>query len=426
MNTPKLPAGPRRILHVPRRFVEHEWGGTESVLANLLAAQRGLGWEPEIHTSLALSTVRRESWRGIEVRRYPYVYPFFGLNAAQKAAMDKKGGNLMSCSLLWALWRRPDVRLLHAHVLKRPGGIVRTAARRRGLPYVVTLHGGIFDVPKAELASLTEAQEGKFEWGKFAGALLGSRRVLDDAGAVICVGRVEAEKARKALPHDRVHHIGNGVDCAFFSQGDGAGFRAKHGLPASARVMLCVSRFDPQKDQLAVVEAFDAQAARHPDLHLVLAGPATLADYVAKIDARIAASPHASRVRRLASLAPGSEELAGAFQAAEVFMIASRHEPFGIVALEAWSAGVCVVASTAGGLADLVRDGETGFSFAPGDAAGAAAALGRALDEREPARRCAAAGRARATGEFAWSRIAEQTEAAYQAAEAWWAASRGR
>jgi glycosyltransferase involved in cell wall biosynthesis len=269
---------------------------------------------------------------------------------------------------------------------------------------VVTLHGGIFDVPKAELASLTEAQEGKFEWGKFAGALLGSRRVLDDAGAVICVGRVEAEKARKALPHDRVHHIGNGVDCAFFSLGDGAAFRAKHGLPANARVMLCVSRFDPQKDQLAVVEAFDAQAARHPDLHLVLAGPATLADYVAKIDARIAASPHASRVRRLASLAPGSVELAGAFQAAEVFMIASRHEPF----------------------ADLVRDGETGFSFAPGDAAGAAAALGRALDERELAKRCAAAGRARATGEFAWSRIAEQTEKAYQAAEAWWAASRGK
>jgi glycosyltransferase involved in cell wall biosynthesis len=415
-----------RILHVPRRFVEHEWGGTESVLANLLAAQKAAGWEPEIHTSLALSTVRAETWRGIEVRRYPYVYPFFGLSAAQKAAMDKKGGNLVSWSLLRGLWRRPGVRLLHAHVLKRPGGIVRTAARLRGLPYVVTLHGGIFDVPKAELASLTEAQEGKPEWGKLAGALLGSRRVLDDAGAVICVGRVEAEKARAALPHDRVHHIGNGVDCAFFSQGDGAAFRARHGLPAEARVVLCVSRFDPQKDQLLVVEAFDAVAARHPDLHLVLAGPATLAEYVARIDARIAASPHAGRIRRLGALAPGSAELAGAFQAAEVFMIASRHEPFGIVALEAWSAGLCVVASTAGGLADLVRDGETGLAFAPGDAAGAATALGRALEDRALAGRCATAGRLRAEGEFSWARIAEQTERAYQAAEAWQAGRKGR
>lgn len=420
------PIGPRRILHVPRRFVEHEWGGTESVLANLLAAQKKAGWEPEIHTSLALSTTRSETWRGLEVRRYPYVYPFFGLSAAQTAAMDKKGGNLVSWSLLRGLWRRPGVRLLHAHVLKRPGGIVRTAARLRGLPYVVTLHGGIFDVPKAELASLTEAQEGKLEWGKLAGALLGSRRVLDDAGAVICVGRVEAEKARAALPHGRVHHIGNGVDCAFFSQGDAAGFRAAHALPATARVVLCVSRFDPQKDQLLVVEAFDAVAARYPDLHLVLAGPATLADYVTKIDARIAASPHAARIRRLGALAPGSAELAGAFQAAEVFMIASRHEPFGIVALEAWSAGLCVVASTAGGLADLVRDGETGLVFAPGDGVGAAVALGRALDDRALAARCAKAGRARAEGEFSWARIAEQTEQAYQSAEAWWAGRKGR
>ncbi len=281
----------RRILHVPRRFVEHEWGGTESVLANLLAAQRRLGFEPEIHTSLALSTVRRETWREIEVRRYPYVYPFLGLSAEQKAAMDKKGGNLLSWSLLWGLWRRKHVRLLHAHVLKRPGGVVRTAARLRKLPYVVTLHGGIFDVPTAEMASLTEAQAGKFEWGRIAGALLGSRRVLEDAGAVICVGRNEAEKARASLGHDRVHHIGNGVDCAFFSQGDGAVFRARHELPQNARIVLCVSRFDPQKDQMLLIHAFDAVADRQPDVHLVLAGPATLVDYVAKIDARIAAMP---------------------------------------------------------------------------------------------------------------------------------------
>lgn len=409
----------RRILHIPRRFVEHEWGGTESVLANLLAAQRGQGWEPEIHTSLALSTVRREMWRDIEVRRYPYVYPFFGLTDQQKAAMDKKGGNLISWSMLAGLWRRPDVRLLHAHVLKRPGGIVRTAARLRGLPYVVTLHGGSFDVPAAELASITEAQSGKVEWGKFAGALLGSRKVLHDAGAVICVGRVEAEKARASLPHDRIYHIGNGVDCGAFDKGDAAGFRAKYDLPANARVVLCVSRFDPQKDQLMVVEAFDALAARYPDLYLVLAGPATLAAYVDQIDARIAASPHASRMRRLGALKPGSADLMGAFQAAEIFMIGSRHEPFGIVVLEAWSAGRCVVSSTAGGLADLVRDGETGLTFAPGDVAGAVTALERALVDRELAARCRAGGRARALAEFSWQRIAEQTEQAYQAAEAW-------
>ena len=44
----------RRIIHVPRRFVFDEWGGTETVLAELVSQQRRQGWEPEIHTSRAL------------------------------------------------------------------------------------------------------------------------------------------------------------------------------------------------------------------------------------------------------------------------------------------------------------------------------------------------------------------------------------
>lgn len=85
---------------------------------------------PEIHPSLALSTVRRETWQELEIFRYPYCYPFVGLNAGQRRAMDKKGGNLLSWSLLWGLWRRPDVRLFHVHALKRLGGA--RYSRRRG------------------------------------------------------------------------------------------------------------------------------------------------------------------------------------------------------------------------------------------------------------------------------------------------------
>jgi glycosyltransferase involved in cell wall biosynthesis len=331
--------------------------------------------------------------------------------------MDKKGGNLLSWSLLAGLAGARGVRVYHAHALKRLGGIVRTAARLRRRPYVVTLHGGVFDVPAAEFAQLVEAQAGKFEWGRLAGALLGSRRVLEDADAVICVGRTEAEKARAALPHDRIHHLGNGVDCDFFSRGDRAAFRAAHGLPAGATVVLCVSRLDPQKDQLTLLAAFEALAPRHPDLHLVLAGPATAADYVAVLDARIAAGPCAGRVRRLGSLAPGSAELAGAFQAADVFALASRHEPFGIVVLEAWSAGLPVVVSEVGGLVDLVEPGRTGLRFPVGDAAACAAALGTVLADPARARGWGAAGRQLARERYAWPSVARATEAIYAQAE---------
>jgi glycosyltransferase involved in cell wall biosynthesis len=407
-----------KIIHVPRRFVVHEWGGTESVLANLVREQKAAGWAPEIYTSLALSDQRQEDFRGVPVRRFPYCYPFFGLSAAQRQAMDKKGGNLLSWSLLAGLARAPGVRLLHAHALKRVGGIVRTAARWRGCPYVVTLHGGVFDVPAAEFAQLVENQAGKVEWGRLAGALLGSRKVLEEADAVICVGCTEAEKARAALPHDRIYHLGNGVDFDRFAQGDGAAFRAAQGIPPEAEVILCVSRLDPQKDQLTLLEAFTSIAARCPRSWLVIAGPATAPDYVAELDRRIAASGVGSRIRRLGSLAPDSPELLGAFHAANLFALASRHEPFGIVVLEAWSAGLPVVVSAVGGLVDLVEPEQTGLRFAAGDAADCARALERMLTDSSLRQRCAAAGKKLARERYAWPQVAAQLEEIYQRAEA--------
>ena len=412
-------AAPRRsIIHVPRRFVEHEWGGTESVLASLAHQQAAAGWQPEIYTSLALSQERFGHFRGVPVRRFTYCYPFFGLNANQRRAMDKKGGNLLSWSLLAALVRAPGVRLYHAHAAKRLGGTVRTAARLRGRPFVITLHGGMFDVPAEEFSQLVENQAGKVEWGRLAGALLGSRRVLHDADAVICVGQREAQKARANLGHDRVFHLPNGVDCDRFARGNRAAFRAHHAIPGGARVVLCVSRIDPQKDQMTLVTAFDHLAAHDPRLHLVLAGPATAPDYLIALDRRIASSPFAARIRRLGSLAPGSAELSDAFHGADVFALASRHEPFGIVVLEAWSAGLPVVTSSIGGLGELIVPGETGLLFDSGDPGQCARALGRMLSTPDLAAFCAANGQALARERYAWTKIAAQLETIYRTAEA--------
>ncbi len=99
---------------------------------------------------MALSRTRVDLCRNIPVRRYPYRYPFLGLDAAQRAQLDKKGGNLISLRLFRYLVAARDVRLYHAHTLKRLGGEVFTAARLRKKPFVVTLHGGVFDVPAAE------------------------------------------------------------------------------------------------------------------------------------------------------------------------------------------------------------------------------------------------------------------------------------
>jgi hypothetical protein len=127
------------VIHVPRRFVAHEWGGTETVILEISKQQLAAGYEPKIVTSMALATSRHDVIGGIAVERYPHIYPFCGLSAEDRAAMDKKGGNLLSLPLLAALLREPDVRIYHAHALKRLGGSgfsprrgFRCAGRRTG------------------------------------------------------------------------------------------------------------------------------------------------------------------------------------------------------------------------------------------------------------------------------------------------------
>ena len=410
----------RRIIHVPRRFVAEEWGGTETVVLECCRQQKLHGWQPEIFTSMALAKQRNEAIRDINVRRFRYCYPFFGLSRSQKGALDKKGGNLLSLSLFFAMLTARNVRLFHAHSLKRLGGMVRTAARLKKKPIVVTLHGNIFDVPAAERSSLTKPIEGKFEWGRPFGALFGSRRVLDDADMIICVGESEYDAAQRTLAHDRISYLPNGVDCAKFASGNGAAFRAKHGIPNDAFVVMNLSRIDEQKNQMLLVEAFAKLSAEHSTAHLVLIGPETQPDYAAQIRSLVNQRGLASRVHLLPGIKNDDRALVDAYHACDVFVLPSRHEPFGIVVLEAWSAGKPVVASFVGGLQSLICDGENGLFIHP-DRPNAADDLVMKLlmlsQSRSTRTQLAEAGRCEAAANYDWPQINNRLEAIYQRAE---------
>ena len=92
------------------------------------------------------------------------------------------------------LSREPGLDLIHLHTGKRLGAIGRHVARKRRIPYVVTVHGGVLDIPDKEFATYLSPTEGCFEWGKLLGLLYGSRRVFDDADAIICVDASESGK----------------------------------------------------------------------------------------------------------------------------------------------------------------------------------------------------------------------------------------
>ena len=168
----------------------------------------------------------------------------------------------------------------------------------------------------------------------------------------------QLERLYSAVPA-RIEVVPPGVDHRVFAPGDRVAQRAALGF-GDAPVLLFVGRIQPLKGVDMAVRALASLSA--PDAHLVVVGGPSGPDGEAELD----------RVRRLAGalgvagrvtfVAPQAHHhLARWYQAADVCLVPSRSESFGLVALEAAACGTPVVAAAVGGLRTLVDHANTGF-----------------------------------------------------------------
>ena len=404
-----------RVLQIARRFVRQEWGGTETVVLETSRRLLAGGMQTEVICPNALAKEDRETMGGVMIRRFGYFYPYFGLSANARNQMDKKAGNLFSFSLMRYLKRQPAVDLVHLHTAKRLGGIGRYVARKRKIPYVVSLHGGCLDVPAEESQQWTAPTRGALEWGKALGWWVGSRRVLEDASAIICVGEGEYSAIRKEYPNHRVVHLPNGVDIDRFRNGDGNAFREKFSIDSDVTLLLCMARIDPQKNQLELIRSMPAWKRTRGSVHLLLVGPVTSSEYATQLRKEIDRLELADDVTIVRGIDPQSQDLPNAYHAADLFVLPSMHEPFGIVVVEAWAAGLPVVASNAGGLSGLITDQVTGRLFDPsreGDCAGAV--LDALNAPSETTHKMIQAARREAEDKYSWEQVTEQLKSIYE------------
>ena len=421
-----------RIAHVLRRLSFDDWGGTEQVVWNIAKAQKAAGHDVRLFATTALwrfsatkntestkslcplcslwqkNEPRTETVEGIEILRFRPVYPWWPMPESLVAELDRKGGNPFVPGLGRALreWR-PDV--IHCHAMARIAELCLRVAHSTTQPpnhqttepkTVISLHGGGANVPMVEAKSLKAPTRGRLPWGKLLDYAFGwTRRVPEDFGGIVCVGEDEYERYRAKHPH--VMFLPNGVDTALFGGQVATADKPNHPTtqPPNHLTILCVARIDRQKNQMALVEYL----ARHPGARVRLAGPVTQPDYRAELEARAAALGVSDRLSFAGALKPGSPELLAEYRDADVFVLPSRHEPFGIVVLEAWAAGLPVAASDVGGLGRLcAAHPRAAAVFAPGDAAALDAAVDKAFAERAE---MSAAGVA-AAHEYDWAVLA--------------------
>ena len=382
---------PLKIAHVVRRYSPAEWGGTETVVMHTVEEQRALGHDPRVFCTAALQPPDARSTENVAF--FPYFYPYFPMPAADRLKLDKKGGSPYALKLFKAVAAfRPDV--IHIHAGGRLACAAVKLAKRLGVPSVISLHGGAASVPASELEEMLKPLKGKFPYGAILDRLFGLRfDPLAKVDVIICISHEEERRLKEKYPGRNVQYLPNGVD--------GGEVRAA-ARPGSN--ILCVSRIDYQKNQLALVELLAAR----PGCRLTLVGPITARWYADKIAARAKELGVGDRLTLVPGLPPGSAELEAAFASANVFVLPSVHEPFGIVALEAMARGIPLIASNVGGLPDFVKDGENGLLFDPSAPANLVRAFDR-LVALPPERIEAMVSAARATADqFTWRSVIDR------------------
>jgi len=401
-----------RTAQIIRRFSFSEWGGTETVVWNTARTLQEKGNPTEIFATRALSSVQDEAKGAIQIHRFGYRYPYFPLSKEKVRMLDKKGGNPVVPGLQKAL-RKGEFDILHCHTMGRMAATVRAAARQLHVPYVMTLHGGYFDVPPAEIKQMVRPLKGTIPYGNIMDRLLGRRvDALKLANGIVCVGENELGPAKEHFPGKLITCLPNGVVYDYFHDYSGSDFRKQVGIRSDRKILLCVSRIDYQKNQLILPEVL---ALLGEPWHLVFIGAPTAEWYMDKLREKVRLMNLSDRVTMITGVAPDSSLLPSAYHAASAFLLPSLHEPFGIVVLEAWSAGVPVIASPVGGLKTLIRDGETGFFAPPEGAPDEWASLVRKLDEDADLRgRITEAADAEVRAKYSWDTITDSLLDFYQ------------
>jgi len=196
-----------------------------------------------------------------------------------------------------------------------------------------------------------------------------------------------------------------GVDHAVFRPGPQIEARGELGLPGGPLVLF-VGRIQPLKGIDVAVAAFADVAAAVPDARLLVvggpSGPQGAAE-VARLGAMTAEFGVEERVEVRDPMP--HPELAAAYRSADVLLVPSRSESFGLVAVEAQACALPVVAAEVGGLAYTVVDGESGFLVPGWNPAGYAGAVRRILEDADTAARLSREALAHSES-FSWSAAA--------------------
>jgi glycosyltransferase involved in cell wall biosynthesis len=305
----------------------------------------------------------------------------------------------------WPLYRalseriaRVDIVHLHSLYLFHVWAAARIA-RRVGVPYLLRPHGTLDPFLWKRHRLRKRIMELAFQ-----------DRAIRGAAALHFTAQEELELARPYSHGVPGVVVPNGLNIAEFEALPApGGLRRAHPEIGARRVVLFLSRLNFKKGLDLLIPGFARARARHPDLHLVIAGPD---DGMRGQVERWVAQNNVADAVTLTGMLTGVRKLE-ALVDAYCFVLPSYSENFGIAIVEAMACGVPVAISDKVNIWREVVDGGAGL-VGPTTIDGVAEQIARLAADPEASRRMGVAGSALARARFSWDRIAVQLEDAYR------------
>jgi len=383
-----------RILHLSSELPPTKVFGLGRFVHGLSRAQAAQGDRVQVITNSVGGAEDNVVIAGVEVHRIAFPNP--------PRPPDGHGEVLQFNGCLVACYLERRDRFRDVDVVVGHDWLTATAAREiardLGRPLVTTFHDEIV--------------------GKRFGILDGESRFVRDLEALAAYdashiiansGYIAREIVRNyGVPRDRISAVLGGIDpevLAVSAERRVPDVRSALAGPDDVLVGF-VGRLDAEKGLDVLLDAVAALLDRNPQLRLALAGSGRLEGTL-----RAALAPFGGRARLLGYL--GGEALSYFYRACDMVVVPSVYEPFGLVALEAMTAGAATIVTDAGGLPEILRDGEDGIVVPFGEPRGLAEAIEDLSADRSLRARFAASASKRARESFSWAAAARRSSDAY-------------
>jgi glycosyltransferase involved in cell wall biosynthesis len=413
-----------KILHVIQRYYPYI-GGAELVFQEIGERLAREGHSVTVYTTDAWDLERfwradrravglvNETRRGVYIQRFPIEY--LPLSPLTFPAL-KRGMSLLAqlpfdtTPLLFSLARRtpylPDLDealdttaehfdLVHTGNISLDSAVYAAYrfARRKNIPFVLT--------PFLHLGESSNEHVVRFY------TLPHQLEMLRRADAVVVMTEREGQAlTERGVAPSKIHHIGAGVEPEALAGGDAARFREQHEITAPVVAYIGTAAYD--KGTVHLVEAMKRVWERK-DVALVLAG-----SQLSAFERYIADQPDEvkRKIHQLGFIAdPVKRDL---LAACDVLAMPSRTDSFGIVFLEAWLYDKPVIGARAGGVPEVIREGQDGFMVKFGDVDALAARILQLLDDRALAQKMGQCGHARVLHEMTWAQQYAKVKELYE------------